>query len=268
MRVQQLTTLAAAVAAAGALACSSDSTAPKGSAPVSLSFSAAASGATLSRSADVSVASTSSADVLVISTAQLVLARVELVRAGATCTSETASGDDDGVDDNDCAELELAPTVVDLPVTGTVVNALSVTIPEGTYSSIEAKLRPVRASSDRGRGSSAFLTAHPDLDGVSVLVTGTFNGVAFTYKGTVSAGIERQFASPLTVTSDKPLNVNVNADLATWFRNGANGPVIDPSTANAGGANAQLVADNIKRSFKAFRDDDHNGHDDDGPNHT
>lgn len=264
MRFHWLSTLP--LAAAGAIACS-ESTSPKGSAPVSLSFSAAPSGATFSRSADLSVTSTSSADALVITRAQLVLARVELERAGATCTSETPSGDDDGVDEEECAELELGPTVVDLPVSGTVVNVNSALVPAGSYSAIEAKLRPILSGSDGGRASTAFLAAHPDLNGVSVVVTGTFNGTAFTYKGAVSAGIERQFSPPVTVATDKPLNVNVNVDLATWFRN-SSGTVVDPRTANAGGANAQLVADNIRRSFRAFRDDDHNGRDDDGAGHT
>jgi hypothetical protein len=51
-------------------------------------------------------------------------------------------------------------------------------------------------------------------------------------------------------------------DLTTWFRTQA-GALIDPSTANAGGPNAVLVAENIKRSFHAFRDDDRDGDDDD-----
>jgi hypothetical protein len=264
MRIQWLSALP--FAAAGALACA-DSTSPKAGVPVSVSFSASsAAGASFSRSADVSVASTSSADVLQITKAQLVLARVELVRAGATCTSETASGDD-AAEHEECAELELAPSLVDLPVaaTTTVVNALSVTVPEGSYSSLEAKLRPIQSGRDGGRGSTAFLAAHPDLNGVSVLVEGTFNGTAFTYKGAVSSGIERTFSPPLTVTG-APLGLTVNADLATWFRS-SSGALIDPRTANAGGANVQLVADNIMRSFRAFRDDDHNGRDDDGQGH-
>lgn len=259
MRLHWLSTLP--LAAAGALACS-ESTSPRGSAPVSLSFSAtSATGASFSRSADLSLASSSSADALVISKAQLVIARVELERAGATCTSQAPSGDDDVAENEDCAELELAPSVIDLPVNGTVVNALSVAIPEGSYSALEARLRPIVSGRDGGRASTAFLAAHPDLSGVSVLVQGTFNGVAFTYKGTPSVGIERSFSPPLTVTSGTPLNLTVNADLATWFRN-SSGALIDPSTANAGGANAQLVADNIRRSFRAFRDDDHDGRDD------
>lgn len=263
MRIHSLTTLS--LAAAGALACS-ESTAPKAGAPVSLSFSAGTTtGATFSRSVDPSFAS-SPTDALVITKAQLVIARVELVRAGATCTSDAVSGDDHGVEsENDCAELQLAPSLVDLPVNGTVVNALSFTIPEGTYSSLEAKLRPIRAGNDGGPASTAFLAAHPDLNGVSVIVEGTFNGTAFSYKGAVSTGIERTFSPPLTVGAT-PLGLTVNADLATWFRT-STGTLVDPATANSGGANAQLVADNIRRSFRAFRDDDHNGQDDDGPGH-
>jgi hypothetical protein len=40
--------------------------------------------------------------------------------------------------------------------------------------------------------------------------------------------------------------------------------LIDPATANSGGANAELVSSNIARSFVAFRDDDRDGRDDDG----
>jgi hypothetical protein len=245
-----------------------DGTAPAASHPVSVSFTttAAAGAASASLSAvpqpaTASTAQAATADVLLITSAQLVIARVELVRAGAVCTSDQVAGDDDATNETDCAELELGPTLVDLPVNGTTVNALNVTVPEGSYSSVEAKLRPVRSEHDHGRGSAAFLTAHPDLNGVSIRVGGKFNGVDFTYTSAVSTGIERAFSPPLTVGSTG-LNVTINADLASWFKTSSN-TLIDPATANANGPNAQLVADNIKRSFRAFRDDDHDGHDDD-----
>jgi hypothetical protein len=253
----------AILAAAGMAACS-DSTAPAARHLVSVSFATSTtSSPTASRIADPS-ASTSeaaAADNLVITKAQLVFARMELVKAGATCTTETAAGDDEvGDDGHECAELELAPSLVELPVNGTVASTLDVTVPEGSYSSLEAKLRPIRTSGDHGRASSAFLAAHPEASGVSVLVDGTFNGVPFSYRGDVSVGIEQGFSPPLAVTT-APINLTVNVDLATWFRT-RTGTAIDPATANAGGANATLVADNIKRSFHAFRDDDRDGHDD------
>jgi hypothetical protein len=258
------------VAAFGTLACS-DSTSPAAGRPVSLSFSTGTpSGATLARIADPSVsrdaAATPAADGLVITKVQLVVARMELERTGATCASTAAAGDDEaGEHEHDCPDLHVAPSLVEVPVNGTVVSPFTVNIPAGSYSALEAKIRPLRAESEHGRGSSAFLTAHPELSGVSIVVEGTFNGTAFTYKGAPRAEFEREFNPPLVV-DDKPLNVTVNFDLASWFHT-QSGAVIDPSTANTGGANAATVAENIRRSFRAFRDDDRDGHDDDHGGH-
>ena len=257
----------AIVAVSGALACA-DNTAPAAGRPISVSFSTApASGASFARTAapgaSLDLTSTVGTDVLVITKVQLVVARIELQQSGATCASTTASGDDEGDQrhESECAELQVAPSIVNLPVNGTVVSALDISIPPGTYSALEAKIRPLRNDSDHGQGSSAFLTAHPELNGVSVVVEGTFNGTPFTYKGAARSELERRFDPPLVIDAS-PLNITVNVDLASWFRSQSGG-LIDPSTANAGGANAATVADNIKRSFRAFRDDDHNGQDDD-----
>lgn len=254
----------AVVAACGTLACS-ESTSPAGGRPITVSFSTAApAGASLSRSAEAGalrdVSLSAGTDALVITRVQLVVARLELQRAGATCASDAAMGDDD-VDESECAELELAPTVVDIPVNGTVLSVLSGSVPPGSYSALEAKIRPLRSDSEHGHSSAAFLTAHPELNGVSVVVEGTFNGTKFTYEGAPRAAFERAFNPPLVVDAT-PLNLTVSVDLSTWFR-AQSGVLIDPATANAGGPNAALVAENIKRSFHAFRDDDRDGDDDD-----
>ena len=258
-----LSTLVIACVAAGC----ADGTAPGARQPVSVSFTtsatATATGSLTSAAPDHVLNDVVGGGALVITKAQLVVARTELVRTGAVCGSDAAAGDDsEHADDHDCAELQLAPQVVDLPVNGTIVDALNVNVPAGTYSALEAKVRPIRANSGRGHGSAAFLAAHPELEGVSVLVQGTFNGEPFTFTSDVSTGAEQQFDPPLVV-GDAPLNVTVHVDLATWFASGANG-LIDPRTAGPGTDNARIVAANIKRSFRAFRDDDHDGHDDHG----
>jgi hypothetical protein len=254
--------IAAAVAASATLgACAADSsTAPGVAGPRSMTVSFTTAAAPGSSATLVSLGSSSAAatDSIRITKAQLVVSRIELVRSGATCTSTEAAGDDDHGDDHDCAELELAPTVIDLPVDSSVSSKLQVSIPSGTYSSLEAKIGPVKDK--RGQGSTAFLAAHPDFAGVSVRVEGTFNGKAFTYTGAPKAEFETSFNPPIVVDSGG-VNVTMNVDLRSWFKN-RSGAYIDPSTANANGANASLVADNIKRSFKAFRDDDRNGRDD------
>jgi hypothetical protein len=260
--------MALLLAALTGTACA-DGTAPTSRRPLAVSFSTLPSSGTTSAAARVLLPGHVSADVvgtsaLTITRAQLVVARLELGLAGAACASDVAAGDDEEDDDDGCAELELAPSVVDLPVNGTIVDALTVNVPAGSYSSLEGRIRPIGGNRGHGHGSSAFLAAHPELDGVSVLVEGTFNGEPFRFTSDVSTGIEESFSPALTVDAS-PLNVTVNVDLASWFASRAGG-LIDPRTAVAGGANAQLVADNIRRSFHAFRDDDRDGHDDHGGN--
>ena len=257
---------AALLAASAVLAACTDSTRAAGGRPVSVSFATAAMpGASFSLASapglSRSVTATSGANTLIINSAQLVVARMELERAPGSCGSSSAAGDDESIDENECGELELAPTVVDLPVDAAVVSVLNVMIPAGSYSALSAKIRPIRADGDHGKGSAAFLAAHPELAGASVIVKGKYNTVDFTYIGTPRAEFETSFHPPLVVDA-KPVNVTVNVNLASWFMDGMT--LIDPSTANAGGVNERKVADNIKRSFRAFHDDNHDGKDDDG----
>jgi hypothetical protein len=185
---------------------------------------------------------------------------MELQRSGASCTSANAAGDDEQ-DEHQCAELQVAPSVVELPLNGAVLTTHDGTIPDGTYSALEARIRPIRADRDKGTGSAAFLKAHPELDGLSVVVKGTYNKTAFTYKGAPRAEFETSFNPPVTVDATKK-NLTINVDVSSWFKT-QSGTLIDPSTATPGSAAAATVAANIRRSFRAFRDKDRTGHDDD-----
>ena len=254
------TLVAISTLGASLVACSADSTGPNASTAGSVSLSFAATGANTS-SASMSGGTLSGAligsasnDVLVITKAQLVLAELELQRAGGTCSADSSSSSSDS-----CEELELAPTMIDLPVSGNLVGALTVPVPPGSYSALEAKI----TLADTGRrGGADLIAAHPELRGASVRVEGTFNGQAFVYTGTTRAQIESRFDPPL-VADGSGINVTVTVDLTTWFKT-SSGALIDPATANAGGPNAELVSTNIARSFVAFRDDDRDGRDDDG----
>jgi hypothetical protein len=248
---------------AGLAGCAADSTGPGAAGRQSMTVSfmtAASSGVAASRS----LSDTVGTNVLVISKVELVLARLELERVGATCASDSTAGDDDHRgDDSNCAELELMPSVVSLPVNGGVATALNVTIPAGTYSALEAKIRAVKSNQGHnGAGTAAFLAAHPDLAGVSVRVEGTYNGKAFTYTAAPRAELEIKF-NPDLVVAGTAANITVNIDIARWFKT-SSGALIDPATALDGKSNANLVAANIRASIRAFHDDDRDGHDDHG----
>src|SRR5438034_295365 len=95
-----------------------DTTAPKTSQPVSLSVTTkGASGVAVPAGSGMSAAIQigSGANSLSITQAQVVLARIELSTAGGCATT----GEED-----DCAELQLGPTLVDLPVDATTQGLL------------------------------------------------------------------------------------------------------------------------------------------------
>ncbi len=241
-----------AILALGGLAACSDVTAAPGARSVALSFATAS-----ASSAGVAASLAGAADPVVITKAQLVLSRTELEMASGSCGSNDVEGDDDG-----CAELKLGPMLVDLPLTAGAKTALTVTVPAGTYDKLEARIDAVE-SGDEGRrqDATAFLAAHPEFRNVSIRVEGTFNGQPFVYTTALDAEMEVAFNPPIVVDATAS-NITVQVDVATWFR-ARDGASIDPATANAGGVNRSLVEDNIKRSFKVFEDDDHDGRDDD-----
>ena len=232
-----------------------DATAPKTSQPVSLSVTTkGASGVAVPAGYGMSAAIQigSGANSLTINQAQVVLARIELSTAGSCA----ATGEDDN-----CAELPLGPTLVDLPVDATTQVMLEdVAIPAGTYSGVQAKLDAVQPDDDEP-GASAFLAAHPDFQGISVKVTGVFTDASstthdFTFTSEIDAEMAMRFEPPVTLASDTK-NFTIAVDIASWFKD-ASGAVIDPTDP----ANAQAIARNILRSGRVFEDNDHDGVDD------
>ena len=268
MRLHLIGTTALLGASAALSACS-DSTGAAAGRPVSVSFSTnAANGTSASLSPAGlgvlrSVTATSGANTIVINKAQIVVARMELERVGASCASASVAGDD-AADEHECAELTLAPAIVDLPVDANIATPLLLSIPVGTYKALEAKIRPVKSSEDHGKASTAFLTAHPEFAGVTVRVEGTFNGKPFIYTGAPRVEFETEFNPPIVVDA-APVNLTVHIDLATWFRD-STGALIDPASTNS--LDMQTVLQNIRRSFRAYHDDDKNDRDDAVEHHS
>jgi hypothetical protein len=216
--------------------------------PVSLSFSGqapAGAAATINASRDVIV--TVGANTLVITKAQLVVRSIKLKTASTmTCS------DDDSIND-DCDEVRLAPTLIDVPLTANGVTSLTATIPEGTYREISFK---IHKPSDDDASDVAFRAANPTFATTSIRIEGTFNGAAFVHTSDISETIELEFATPVVLNADNQ-NVTVQFDLSSWFK--VNGQVINPATANKGAANENAVKNNVRGSLRVFDDEDRNG---------
>jgi hypothetical protein len=60
---------------------------------------------------------------------------------------------------------------------------------------------------------------------------------------------------------DNTTNATVSINVRRWFRNSSGG-LIDPNKAGAGTSNLRMIENNIRRSFRAFEDNDKRGDDD------
>jgi hypothetical protein len=243
------------IAAAALAAACSDGTGPGSDGTVSLSFVTATGGsaAQFSRAGMLDDTITAGDDVIVITRAQIVLREIELEREDDDGCESLGMDDDDG-----CEEFETGPMLLDLPLNGQVATAITIAPDTGVYDEIEFEVHKPEDDGD----DDAFLAQHPDFNGVSIRVQGTFNGEPFTYESDLDVEQEYDLVPPLVITdATAGTNVTIHVDLAAWFRNGAS--LVDPRTANKGGANEGIVKENIKVSFKAFEDEDCDGDDSD-----
>jgi hypothetical protein len=224
-----------------AAACS-DSSAPNGRA-LGISISRQSASASATR-ADVTVSA--GGNTLILTKAQVVLRRIKLKGT----TAGTCSDDDTSTDD--CRSLFIGPMLVDLPLTTGTVTSLSAAVPPDTYRQIEFRIhKPGSDGTD-----AAFRAANPTFADISIRVEGTFNGTPFVYTSALNEKQTLTFTPAITVGADNQ-NVTIQFDVATWFTNGST--VINPATANSGGANENLVRDKIRSSLRAIEDDDRNG---------
>jgi len=198
-------------------------------------------------------------DTIILRSVELVLQEIELKRV-------EEAGCDDIVGNEDCEEFETGPVLASLPLGTTATETMvSISAPPGQYDELEFKIHKPESSDD-----AAFIAAHPNFDGVSIRVTGTYSKAGtrsdFVFISDLDANQEVDLAPPLTVTEGSPSTVTLRVDVATWFLDLAGIALVDPASANKGQPNEDVVKRHIESSIDAFRDDDHDGHDDDDPN--
>lgn len=207
-------------------------------------------------------------DVIVISSAQLVVRDVKLRTVSAVCTDDDdvvsarvsvladgKSGSHD--DDDDCPVVRVGPFLVDVPVNGADGARIAVPVPEGTYSAVRLTLHKVTSSDS---ADLAFRQANPDFRDISVRLMGTYNGEPFTFVSDVNAKLNVPLTEPVTIAAGGD-DVTVSIDFSSWFVR-AQGGLYSPAVANTPGSVRAAVQNNIRFAFHAFRDHDRNGRED------
>jgi hypothetical protein len=275
--------LAAVAAFAGLLAACSDGAGPTARSQVRFNL---ATGSTPTAALLASDTFATATDTLVLDSVRLVLRDIKFQRVNEdACDNENHEGDDDsatpppvvhtaslhddqGEDDGDnghsdaCESFNAGPYLLELPLGPEVVKAFTLAVDTGTFDQVRFKIHKPEDNSGDPKDID-FLAAHPDFNMVSIRVVGTFNGVPFVFTSDLNAQERMALVPPLVVAeSMQMVDVTIKVDVSGWFADGSGG-LVDPATGNEGEANANLVKDNIRDSFHAFRDDNRNGEDDD-----
>lgn len=232
-----------------AAACS-DTSGPESPPRLTLSVASAASNGAQAPGLARAVTQEDGANRLVLSRVAIVLREVELKRAAAGDCDSAGEGE------HSCEEFEVGPFLLELALDGSVDQVMAIDVPPDTYDGIEFD---IHKPEDNSQDDSSFLRAHPDFKGVSIRVEGTWNDEPFVFVQDLNEEQEIEL-SPALVVGDAatPSNVTLTLDLAGWFRD-SQGILLDPRTANKGGANQNLVENNIRRSIEAFEDGDEDG---------
>jgi hypothetical protein len=232
-----------------------DSSAPGGSGQISFNVATRAAGSAATRPATAPDSLLDGGgNVLVLTSVELVLRDIEFKRQNHD------SCDSLGTDNDGCEKFEAGPVLVDLPLGAGVTHEFSVAVDSGTFDKLELRIH--KPEDDGDARDRAFLAAHPDLDHVSIRVTGAFNGTAFTFVTDLNADQELALSPPFTVSGQSDVAVTLMVDISRWFLSGS--LLIDPSLALKGGSLEGMVKNNIEGSFAAFNDNDKDGHDDSG----
>jgi len=200
-----------------------------------LSLSVRAGAAASTANSATTIAALTAGTGITLTRVRIVIRKVEMEKAGTAEMDEVASGP---------YLLDLSGATLD----GAVGKVLDASFTPGTYSEIEFEVHKPQTGETAANGDIKDM-----IDaGASIVVDGTIDGAAFTFTTAVTA--EQKFEGNLTLASGS--NLTLNVDAGSWFT--ANGARLDPRDE----ANRSQIENNIQSSFKAFKDDDHDGHED------
>lgn len=176
--------------------------------------------------------------------------RIRVVVANTRARPSDATSCDGG----QCVDFTVPTSLIDLPLADGVLTLESVNLENGTWDGLAVDLLAPAAGED-----DEFLQDHPEFEGVSVRVEGSFEGEDFDLVTDVEASFLVDIDPPLMLDAAQgTANVTVELDFNDWFKDD-DGALFDPATAAAGGQNESRLETRITNSIQAFQDNDRDG---------
>jgi hypothetical protein len=191
---------------------------------------------------------TAGGDEIVLDQVGLVLRKVRLEGPS------TESCPEEGAGDSGCGELEFGPLLFELPLEEGTEGVLNAMVPVGSYTGLKFQLhRPTDAN-----GDADFVVEHPEYDDISIRVLGSYNGTSFTFASDLTEVENLDLAGPVEVNAEGPLPLTLLVRVADWFAS-EDGGLVNPADAIEGAPLESVVEQQIRESFRAFRDGDEDG---------
>lgn len=198
-------------------------------------------------------------DTLILRDAELVVRQIEIAAFTAGDCEPTADEAHEA-----CPVLAGGPIRMTLPLGTAAESIFAASAPADSYSLIQFEIHAPDTAKD-----AKFLSAHPDLAHTSIRVRGTYSRSGdrkdFVYTTDFSEREELAIMQPVSLPASGTARLTIGVDLARWFLSADKTALVDPTTANWGQPNDQLVRDNIRTSLGAFRDDNRDGLSDGSP---
>jgi len=148
---------------------------------------------------------------------------------------------------DDSVNFKTGPFVLRLNMNSSVNVISTAYIPEGTYDKVMFEVHKLQ---DGELVDTAFSFGGGRY---SVVVYGKFNLVPFIYRSSKSAKQKISYSPAVGISNTTKSNITLKVQPYTWFWNGTD--YIDPSVLS----NENDIDNNIKASFKAFRDNNKDG---------
>ena len=233
----------------GAAVACSDSTGPEDQGTVVLQLATTGTGST---TAGLAIPVTVGGNTLIVEDVQLVARKIRLEQDDGNCSNDDPNEDveEEENEDEECPVLKLGPLLLDPPIGEGVVPEFTVTVPAGTYEGFQMQIH----KPSNHNGDAALVAQHPEFAGVSIKVTGTWNGTPFTFTTDLTTVIEVEFDTPLVIEAEGETAMTLVLDVSDWFLAQGGAALINPLTLTQ--QTRSQIELNIRQSFHAFEDED------------